>query len=124
MVFFKTKILIKIKRILNLGISRLQMYGEENIDADTVSAGGFIDVKVNFSENQVSYWINNKYQGSLTCTKFTMKEGEIFACVNLSSGTSLQFQNNVIPILDSTVHEDIIEEEEEDFEIPPSPFPS
>lgn len=104
------------------GISRLQMFGEENIDAGQITQGSNIDVKVDFSTKQVSYWLNNRYQGTLTCSKFSFAEGQLFPCVNLSSGTVLSLRNDDFPSLDPTIEEE--ECDEEHFEMPDAPFPT
>lgn len=107
----------------NLGISRLQMQGEENIDADQITSSKVIlDVRVDFDLKLVSYWLNGRYQGTLTCTKYPFKEGGLYPCANLSSGTVLRLCNGEIPCLDVQPEEE--ESDDEPFEVPAAPFPS
>jgi len=79
----------------NSGIKKLQMHGESAIDGVAViTAGDIIDVVVDFASHMICYYNNEVLQGVITCVKNTLVPGQIYPCVNLSSGTAVALRNH------------------------------
>ncbi len=123
----------------NTGINKIQMYGEGILSplylvltcsqgpkiVAPVTAGSFIDVKVDFDAQRVYYWFNDILQGYFRCTKFVLEEGKLYPCANLSIGTEVTLRNDDDPVLDTTMADDIDDDvDDDDLERPDSPFPS
>jgi hypothetical protein len=45
-------------------IHKLHTPGEPNKKAEKIKPGDFVDVQVDFDQNRVNFWLNQRYQGN------------------------------------------------------------
>jgi len=73
---------------------KLQMFGELSIhDIEPIKDGDLISIKVHFDDNCISYFNNDVLQGTIYCVNSVLKEGKIFPCCDLSSGSEVLIRN-------------------------------
>jgi len=70
-------------------IRKLHMMGEQLKKVSLIVPGDLIDVYVDFDDQKVHFWKNEKYQGYLESAKMKMQEGKLFPTANLSPNSKV-----------------------------------
>jgi len=72
-------------------IRKLHMMGEQLKKVSLIVPGDLIDVYVDFDDQKVHFWKNEKYQGYLDSVKMKMQEGKLYPTTNLSPNSKVFF---------------------------------
>jgi hypothetical protein len=63
------------------------MYGHERIQASPIHQKDIVGVKVDFDEQRIYFYLNDKLQGHLTCDSAKLVPGKVYPCVNLGKAS-------------------------------------
>jgi len=73
---------------------KIRMHGEDVKDAARIAVGDIVDVAVDFDNDNIFYWLNEKLQGHISCKHHILPEGQIYPCINLASGTEVVLRDS------------------------------
>eukprot|EP01117_Protostelium_nocturnum_P012421 TRINITY_DN4587_c0_g3_i2.p1 TRINITY_DN4587_c0_g3~~TRINITY_DN4587_c0_g3_i2.p1 ORF type:complete len:730 (+),score=193.42 TRINITY_DN4587_c0_g3_i2:179-2368(+) len=71
---------------------KIRMFDEEMKDVARVYVNDIMDVMVDFENDNIFYWLNEKLQGHISCKNHHLMEGELYPLVNLSSSTEVMLR--------------------------------
>ncbi|PRP76981.1 hypothetical protein PROFUN_14715 [Planoprotostelium fungivorum] len=71
---------------------KIRMNGEEMKDVTRVFVNDFLDVLVDFDNDNIFYWLNERLQGYISCKCHHLMEGELYPVVNLSTQTEVMLR--------------------------------